>query len=88
MALTQIDFNSFTTAGDIVAENKADGLFLSANKQNTRFYVLDQPMTSYIAIPKRFTLPLKIDMSLNMTIPGLYLLLNEGAHFIRHENGE
>ena len=75
---TQIDFNACQTASDVIAEQRSDGFFLSAKKSVRGYYPPDKPSTSCITIPKRFNLPLRIDMTLHMPQPGLHLLLGDG----------
>ena len=78
MALTQIDFNSFQTTSGVIMEKRNNGFFLSATKDVRRGFLPIRPLTSCITMPKRFYLPLKICMTLNMPQPGLHLLLGEG----------
>lgn len=78
MNSTQIDLSRFLTHGGILAEYNNHVLELSAKTQNTRFHTTVQPIHSYIEIPGRFALPLRIDLTVNIRIPGLYLVLGEG----------
>ncbi|MCL2189757.1 MAG: hypothetical protein FWC16_10715 [Defluviitaleaceae bacterium] len=78
MALTQIDFDSFQTAHNVIVEKRCDGFFLSAAESVRRYYLPTKPLSSCLTIPKRFCLPLRIDMTLLMPQPGLHLLLGEG----------
>ena len=78
MSLTQVDFNSYQSANNVIAEKRNAGLFLSATKCVRVYYLPTKPLSSCITIPKKFCLPLKICMTLNMPQPGLHLLLGEG----------
>ena len=78
MALTQIDFNSYQTTSNVIAENRSDGFHLSATKGVRVSYLPTKPLSSCITVPKRFFLPLKICMTINMPQPGLHLMLGEG----------
>jgi hypothetical protein len=78
MVLTHIDFSSFQTTSGVIAEKRSNGFFLSATKDVRRGFLPVRPLTSCITMPKRFSLPMKINMTINMPQPGLHLLLGEG----------
>jgi|GEM_PF-1104073 len=75
---TQIDFKTCQVASDVIIEQRSDGFFLSAKKSVRGYFQPDKPSTSCITMPKRFSLPLRIDMTLHMPQPGLHLLLGDG----------
>ena len=78
MTLTQIDFNSFQTTSGVIAKKRSNGFFLSATNDIRRGFLPVRPLTSCITMPKRFCLPLKVCMMINMPQPGLHLMLGEG----------
>jgi len=78
MALTQIDFSTCQTASNVIAEERSDGFHLSATKGVRVHYLPSKPLSSCITMPKKFRLPLKICMTINMPQPGLHLILGEG----------
>lgn len=78
MKKTQVDLQSLESFGKIILDSRPDGLFVSATNQNIHFHEFEQPLNSYGKMPGRFKLPLKIDLTINVTIPGLYLIINKG----------
>ena len=78
MPITQIDFSSCQTTNDVIADNRSDGLFLSATRSTRLSSTSKKFLSSCITMPKKFGLPLKICMTINMPQPGLHLLLGEG----------
>ena len=78
MVLSQIDFSSCQATCGVIAEKRSTGFFLSAAKSVREYYLPRKPLSSCIAMPKRFSLPLKICITLYMPQPGLHLLLGEG----------
>ena len=78
MSVQHINFESLKAKGNIIAEERGGGFFLSATKSIRGYYLPTRPLSSCVTISKRFRLPLKINMTLNMPLPGLHLLLGEG----------
>jgi len=78
MKKVQVDLQLLESIGKVIADSQSDGLFISALNQNRRFHQFEQPVNSYVKLHGRYKLPLQINMTVNVTIPGLYLILGKG----------
>ena len=74
-----IDFTAVETAGNLTAECGNGVLILKDTRsQNTRFYQKEEPISSYVRIPGTYKIPLRIDMTVAMDAPALYVMLGRG----------
>lgn len=75
-----IDLTQLTAKGQAVCEYKDNMLFMTTSRAipTQRFDVEHLSINSYIALPDRYKLPLRIDMTVKIDSPGLYLLLGKG----------
>ncbi len=78
MNKSQIDLKSLENVGKVIAYSQPDGLFVSAPSQNVYFHVFEKPLKSYVKLPQRYRLPLQIDLTVNVAVPGFYLVLGNG----------
>lgn len=73
-----IDLKSLEEAGKTVTDAQPEGLYLSASSQNAYFHAFEQPLKSYVKLPGRYQLPLQIDLTVRVDIPGFYFILGDG----------
>lgn len=79
MKKTEILFDSLENVGHVITNLQSDGLYLSAGFQNIRFDRFDDlPLKSYVKIPGKYKLPLQIDLTVHVDIPGFYLGIGKG----------
>lgn len=75
-----IELASFIPKGQVECEYKDDMLYLTTNRSipTQRFDAEHLSINSYIYLPQKYKLPLRIDMTVSIDAPGLYLLLGKG----------
>lgn len=78
MKETKINLNSLENVGSIQTNLLPDGCVLSAFNQNVSFHAFDQPINAFVKLPGRYKLPLQIDLTVNVSVPGFYFLLGQG----------
>lgn len=80
MKVHNIEFTRFLSKGQVTCEIKDDLLSMKTNHSipTERFDAEHLSINSYIYLPDRYRLPLRIDMSVKIDTPGLYLLLGKG----------
>jgi len=75
----KFDFTQVESCGKVTVEAKNGALIIRDTlRQNTRFYQKKEPIFSYVQLPGRFKIPLRIDMTVNMNAPTIYLMLGRG----------
>ncbi len=75
-----IDLNSFLPKGQVGCEYKGTMLYMTTYRTipTQRFDAEHLSVNSYIYLPERYRLPLRIDMTLKIDAPGFYILLGKG----------
>ncbi len=75
-----IDLAHLISKGQATCEYKDNMLFMTTRRAipTQRFDVEHISINSYLALPERYRLPLRVDMSVKISAPGLYLLIGEG----------
>jgi len=53
-------------------------LRVKTHRQNTRFYAFEMPIDAYIAAPKTYRLPLRVDIRVKLDAPSFYVMLGAG----------
>lgn len=75
----EIDLNSFLPKGQVVTAIKDNMLYMTTTSAiPTARFEKDLSINSYIALPNPYKLPLRIDVTVKIDSPGLYLLLGNG----------
>lgn len=80
MKVHNIELTSFIQRGQVTYEIKDDLLYMKTNRSipTERFDAEHLSINSYIYLPDRYRLPLRIDITVKMDAPGLYLLMGKG----------
>lgn len=80
MKVHDIDLKSFLTNGQVECELKEKLLHVRTQRAipTQRFDAEHLSINSYIHLPGRFKLPLRIDLTAKIDAPGLYILLGKG----------
>jgi hypothetical protein len=75
-----IDLMDFIPVGHVDCENKDNLLSMSTNRgiPSKNFEAEHLSINSYIQLPQRYSLPLRIDITAKVDAPGLYILLGKG----------
>ncbi|WP_041700182.1 hypothetical protein [Clostridium sp. BNL1100] len=74
-----IDIKSILSKGHVVTDVKSEMLYITTTRRlSTNFEKENMALDSYVYIPGTFKLPLRIDISVKIDSPGLYLLLGNG----------
>jgi len=73
-----INLKSVSSHGNITADFADNMLHITTKSQNTRFDKFETPLKSYIQIPQKFKLPLRVDTRIKMDAPSMYLILGKG----------
>ena len=76
----QIDLTHFLPKGQVECAYKDNMLYMKTKRTipTKRFDAKHLSINSYIYLPQLYHLPLRIDLSVKMDAPGLYILLGEG----------
>jgi hypothetical protein len=76
----RIELDSFTPKGYVVCDYKDNMLYMTTNRSipTQRFDLEHLSINSYMLLPGKFKLPLRIDLTVKMDAPGLYILLGKG----------
>lgn len=80
MIRQQIDLSSFLGKGQVDYEYIDNILYFKTNHSlpTKRFDAKHLSINSYMYLPDKFKLPLRIDVTVKIDAPGLYILLGEG----------
>ncbi len=78
MKQTNIELTKVISHGGVKTSVLDGVLHIETQIQNCRFDHIDMPLNSYIKIPQKFKLPLRIDISVKMDSPSLFVALGEG----------
>ncbi len=80
MILHNIELTHFIPKGQVTCEYKDNALYMKTNHSipSERFDAEHLSINSYIYLPDRYKLPLRIDMRVKINAPGLYLLFGNG----------
>lgn len=74
-----IDFNSLLSKGHVVKETINEMLYITTTQRlSTRFDKENMPIDSYVYVSDTFKMPLRIDLTIKIDSPGLFLLLGNG----------
>jgi hypothetical protein len=75
-----VDLASFLTKGEAVCEYRDNLLYMTTNRSipTQRFDAEHLSINSYIYLSDKYKLPLRVDMTVKIDAPGLYLLLGKG----------
>lgn len=75
-----IVLENFLPKGQVACEFKDDMLYMMTNRSipTQRFDAEHLFINSYICLPDKYRLPLRIDMRVKIDAPGLYILLGKG----------
>ena len=73
-----IDLQDVISKGRITTTFVDNVLCLTAETQNTHFHQSEMPLTSFIQIPQKFKLPMRIDMRIKLDVPSAYLVVGKG----------
>ena len=75
-----IDLNRFLHQGQVACEYKDSMLYMMTNRAipTQRFDSEHLSINSYIYLPDKYKLPLRIDITARIDAPGLYVLLGKG----------
>lgn len=76
----EIELSSFLRKGQVDIEYKEDLLYMRTNDSlpSKRFNAQHLSINSYIYLPDKYKLPLRVDLTVKIDAPGLYILLGEG----------
>lgn len=75
----EIDFNMLIAKGNIIKEIKDELLFVTTTKRlATKFENKNMDLDSYLYLQDRFKLPIRIDFTVKIDSPCLYLILGNG----------
>ncbi len=80
MEVHNIELTQFLPKGQVTCEYKDKLLQLNTNHSipTERFDAEPLSINSYIYLPDRYRIPLRIDMRVKIDAPGLYLLFGNG----------
>ncbi len=80
MSVHNIELTHFIPKGQVICEYMDNRLFMKTNKSipTERFDAEYLSINSYIYLPDRYKLPLRIHMRVKIDAPGLYLLFGKG----------
>lgn len=79
MILHNIDLKTFQKQGQVEVFEQQDGIEITTNITiNDHFNSFTDPITHYIYFPEKYELPLKIDLTVKIDSPTLYVLLGKG----------
>jgi len=73
-----ISLKNVISHGNITTDFTDNMLHIITHSQNTRFYAFEMPLSSYIQLPQKVKIPLRIDLRIKMDNPSLYLSLGKG----------
>lgn len=74
-----IDFNSFLPKGHVITEIKDEMHHMTTTKRlSLKFDKKDKSVDSYVYLEDTYKLPLRIDLTIKIDSPGLYLFLGNG----------
>jgi hypothetical protein len=74
-----IDVNSLLSKGHVVTETKDELLYITTTQRlSTRFDKENMSVNSYVYLPEPYKLPLRIDLTIKIDSPGLYLFFGNG----------
>lgn len=73
-----VDFHRISTRGPVKTGFDGAMFWMTTPYQNAYFNRFDAPICSYIELPATFRLPLRIDMTVKLNAPSLYVMLGKG----------
>lgn len=75
-----IELNNFLQKGQVTCEYRDNMLFMTTNRSipTQRFDLEHLSINSYMYLPIKYKLPLRIDLTVKIDAPGLYILLGKG----------
>lgn len=75
-----LDLKDFIPKGQVTCEYREDCFFMTTERAipTQRFDAEHLSINSYSYLPKRYKLPLRIDMTIKLDAPGFYVLLGSG----------
>jgi hypothetical protein len=78
--LHNIDLSCLRPLGKVACEFVDNLLYMTTNRAipSQRFDLEHIPINSYLLLPERYRLPLRIDLTVKIDGPGLYLLFGQG----------
>lgn len=75
----EIDAKAIISKGHVVTDVKSEMLYITTTRRlSTEFEKENMSLDSYVYVPGTFHLPLRIDISVKIDAPGLYLLFGNG----------
>ena len=79
MKKTNIDLKLLLSKGHVATKTINEVLYITTTKRlSTKFENKNMSLDSYVYTPDTYRLPLRIDLSVKIDSPGLYLLLGNG----------
>lgn len=79
MGKYNINLNSLLSKGDVITESKDEMLHVTIPKRlSTNFDKENMTVNNYVYLPDTYKLPLRIDLTVKIDSPGLYLFLGKG----------
>ncbi len=79
MKKTNIDLKLLLSKGHVVTKTINEALYITTPKRlSTKFENKNMSLDSYVYTPDTYRLPLRIDLSVKIDSPGLFLLLGNG----------
>ena len=79
MLKNDIDLNTFIPKGNVLTEYRNDMLLMTTTRAiPSSFHKEHLKINSYVSAPGKYKLPLRIDMTVRIDSPGLYLLIGKG----------
>ena len=80
MVQHKIELNNLITKGQVTCEYRDQMLLMTTDRSlpSKRFDAEHLSINSYIMVPEKYKLPIRIDMTVKLDAPGLYVLLGNG----------
>ncbi|HWT74889.1 MAG TPA: hypothetical protein VN258_09260 [Mobilitalea sp.] len=79
MIIHKIPLKSFLMYGNVSSSISVNEIHMTTNKTiNTLFSRTDTPIRSYIYLPDKYKLPFRIDMTVKIDAPAMYLIIGNG----------
>ena len=73
-----VDLKKVLSHGRIKTDFIGDFLYIMTQTQNNRFYSHEMPLNSFVQIPQKYRLPLRIDIRAKIDVPSMFLILGKG----------
>jgi len=79
MTIHKVPLESFLIYGSVSSDISGSELHMTTNATiNTLFSRTDTPIKSYIYLPDKYKLPFRIDMTVKIDSPAMYLIIGKG----------